>query len=316
MSRKQTVYSERGSYLGIPGVSQRVRGGKLRTPPPPVPVHAFVNERDLALNAKTPSGPIALDLGAELAIPWRATTPSLFATYLCMQPGDAVASDFVASAEMYLVIQGEGSSTWGDETLDWQAGDVFFLPGGSRAMHRAKAQRAVLYAVCDEPLARFLGLESPPGGSKTIPAAHYHGDHVMQMQRDTFEAANASGVIHFGIDGDLAYSSFIPTWKWMRPGEQQEPHCHAAVALQIIVRAAQCHSVVNDQRIDWQDYLVVITPAGHLHSHHSNGSEPGMYLITQDVPLYKHLRGHWYKEPGTGIVQQDWSGSGGMAPSA
>ena len=41
-----------------------------------------------------------------------------------------------------------------------------------------------------------------------------------------------------------------------------------------------------------------------------------MYLITQDVPLYKHLRGHWYKEPGTGMVQKDWSGSGGMAPSA
>ena len=60
----------------------------------------------------------------------------------------------------------------------------------------------------------------------------------------------------------------------------------------------------------------MITPAGHLHSHHSNGSEPGIYLITQDVPLYKHLRGHWYKEPGTGIVQEDRSGGGAAAPSA
>lgn len=210
MSRKHTVYSERGSYLGIPGVSQRVRGGKLRTPPPPVPVHAFTTERALALDADTPTGPIALDLATELAMPWRATTPSLFASYLCMQPGDAVASDFVASAEMYFAVQGEGSSTWGDETLDWQAGDVFFLPGGSCALHRAKSQRTILYTVCDEPLVKFLGLETPPGGSKNIPAVHYHAEHVMRLQRDTFEAANASGVIHFGIDGDLAYSSFIP----------------------------------------------------------------------------------------------------------
>ena len=98
MSRTQTVYSERASYMGIPGVSQRVRGGKLRTPPPPVPVHAFVTELELALNAETPSGLIALDLGPELAIAWRATTPSLLATYLCMQPTEAVESDFVASA--------------------------------------------------------------------------------------------------------------------------------------------------------------------------------------------------------------------------
>src|SRR5262245_49988676 len=118
MSRPETTYSQRGSYLGIPGVSQRVRRGETGTrPPAQVPVHAFREERARALDPSQPTGIVPLNLGPTLGIPGRASTPSLLAAYLCIEPGSSLATDFVASTEMYLVISGEGCSRWGNEEM-------------------------------------------------------------------------------------------------------------------------------------------------------------------------------------------------------
>ena len=111
MSRPPTPYSERAAYLGIPGVSQKLRRGKAGVAPPPlVPPHAFHAERERALAADAPAGVIALDLGETLGMRTRATTPSLLGSYVCLSASaEAVTTDFVATSEMYYVVRGRAT---------------------------------------------------------------------------------------------------------------------------------------------------------------------------------------------------------------
>jgi hypothetical protein len=155
----------------------------------------------------------------------------------------------------------------------------------------------------DQPLAEFLELQ--PARSNEQPL-HYSGRDIQDAQDHEYRETGKSGVVHFGLDDYIVHSSFVPSWKWLRPGERQVSHRHAAVAVQMFVSGDNCFSVVGDQRVNWQKYAVAITPPGCLHSHHNEGDAIGVYLVAQDLPLYRYLRTYWHEEPATGVCLQDW----------
>jgi quercetin dioxygenase-like cupin family protein len=297
--------SPQATLISAAGVSLVQRRRRPRRPQPPVQPWVFREERQLAFASDAASGLVLLDRSRELDLPGPGTTPSLLAAYLVIRSGEEVRSRFQGGLEFYFVIHGQGTSGWEGGCVSWQEGDVFYLPGGKDVAHQAMSDSR-LYVLSDQPLARFLGLG--PQGSTDQPL-HYSGRDIRNAQALEYQTTGKSGVLHFGCDTHIVHSSFLPVWKWLRPGEHQVSHRHVAVAVQLFVTGHNSTSTIGDQRVRWEDFTVCVTPAGWLHAHQNEGDDVAVYLVAQDLPLYRYLRTYWHEEPDTGILLQDWLGS-------
>ncbi|PZO53205.1 MAG: hypothetical protein DCF15_12985, partial [Phormidesmis priestleyi] len=68
----------------------------------------------------------------------------------------------------------------------------------------------------------------------------------------------------------------------------------------------QSYSIIDGDRVLWQDFTVAVSPAGSLHSHHNEGDDLGIYLVAQDFSLHRYLRTYWYEEPESQTYRHDW----------
>lgn len=301
-------FNQRALLIGASGVSLTKRHHKLKkiAPPPPVPTWVFEKERSQAFSPDTPTSLIPLDISDLLCINSPATTPSILACYLRVHRQEQLTTHFRAGIEFYYVIHGEGRTSWGEEEISWKSGDLFFLSGGYEVLHSAGNSDCLLYVISDEPLATFLNLQAASREEHQFDAVHYLAKDLRTSQEEILRETQESGVIHFGIDDRVIHTSFFPTWKWIVPGEQQIPHRHAAAAVQLFISGSKSYSTIDGQRVDWKDGTVTISPPGSLHSHHNDGEDLGIYLVTQDFPLHKYLRTYWYEEPDSNIYLRDW----------
>ena len=86
-------------------------------------------------------------------------SPALPTIALHMQrlpAGGTTGSVRTSANYIFCVVAGSGSTSVGDEALEWERGDVFVVPSWHRYRHRADAE-AVLFSVSDEPAQRALG---------------------------------------------------------------------------------------------------------------------------------------------------------------
>src|SRR5207249_8175405 len=129
-------------------------------------------------SSDSPTGLLPLDLGTALGTDGAATTPLILARYARLRAGESLATRFEASGEIYYVIAGSGETTWGAEAIGWDAGDVFCLPGGVTATHRASTRDAVLWIVTNEPELAFERAQAPRPGQAPVEAVHYPGGEI------------------------------------------------------------------------------------------------------------------------------------------
>lgn len=305
--KPQQNTSQMASLIGKTGVSLLKRQQtQSASSLPHVQAWVFDKERAIAFDPKTPTSLIPLDQSKHLQIQRPATTPSILACYLRIQANGHYQTKFCSGIEYYYVIQGTGITKWQDQSIPWQTGDLFCLPGGSHSIHCAEQKDCLLYVLTDQPLARFLNLQSIPAHQSKFQAAHYNRRDIETLQTKLIQDSKDSGVIHFGVNNQITLSSLMPTWKWIIPGEQQTPHRHAAVAIQLFIQGENSHSIIDGKIVKWKPYTVSISPAGSLHSHHNNGEDLGIYLVSQDFVLYKYLRTYWHEEPNSNIYLHDW----------
>lgn len=300
-----TGFNQEPTLISAAGSTLVQRQRRPRRPLPPVQPWVFHEERDRAFASNAPSGLVMLDRSKELKLRGPATTPSLLAAYVVIRSGEIAQSCLQGGLEFYFVIHGEGESCWGNGSVSWREGDVFFLPGGNNVVHQANSESR-LYVLSDQPLAQFLGLCSNSALKQPL---HYSGWDIRKVQETEYKSTGKSGVIHFGCGEEIVHSSFLPTWKWLRPGESQISHRHAAVAVQLFISGENSISTVGNLQVRWKDFTVCVTPAGWLHSHENNGFANANYLVAQDFPLYRYLRSYWHEEPESGILLQDWLNS-------
>jgi gentisate 1,2-dioxygenase len=84
---------------------------------------------------------------------------SLFECYLVGLPKGAATRPQRSSANaVYIVAQGSGTSTIGDETFKWEKNDIFTMPRNHWGSHTASSGDAVLFAMTDRDLMARLGL--------------------------------------------------------------------------------------------------------------------------------------------------------------
>mgnify|MGYP003346723126 CR=1 FL=1 len=127
---------------------------------PPVPDHLFVDEARRALDPATPTGLIACDISGILECPFPATSPLVLARYARIRAGDSLAADFAASGAIHYAIAGAGTTGCAGETIEWEAGDVFYMPPNLNHRHVNKSadKPARLLQVEAWPLMVYLGI--------------------------------------------------------------------------------------------------------------------------------------------------------------
>lgn len=295
--RPRTAYTEGARYLSS------LDGFNIKHAP--IPAHVFLSERDRALHPKTPTGLIPLDLGRLLDLGSPATTPLILARYARIRAGESLTTRFTASTELYYVIRGSGRTRFGDgggdrgaETVDWEPGDAFVLPGGGAARHDAGRTDAVLWLATNEPQLAFEGLEPQASGGAPIAATHYPASEIrrrlLAVYLDPRGVEMPGKSVNFGNAAIEASRTTTPTFTLamnsLLPGESQRAHRHNAVAVTLVVAGDRCHSMIDGKRVDWEPNAVMITPPAELHSHHNQGDGMALFLIVQDGGLYYHCR--------------------------
>jgi gentisate 1,2-dioxygenase len=265
---------------------------------PPIPAYMFRAERDRALAPETPTGLVPLDLSSELGLEYPATTPLILSSYARIGAGETLSTTFRASAEIYHVIRGSGTTTAGDGvSIAWQARDTFCLPGGLSAHHRASAD-TVLWIATNEPQLQFEGLRPPGPGAAPIQPAFYPMAEIrrrlLEVYLDPRGAAMPGKSVNLGNaaleESRTTTPSFTLAVNSLLPGEAQRGHRHNAVAVTLVLAGEGCYSLIDGVRVDWEPNTVMITPPTAFHSHHNDGHELALFLIVQDGGVYYHCR--------------------------
>ena len=263
---------------------------------PDVPSHVFVAERDLALDERTGTASIPLDLSERLGLRYPATVPNLLARYVRVADGDGLELDLVSSGEVYYVMAGDGEVDKGDDRFAWGTGDVFALPGsGGPTRIRARGGDALLWMVTDEPVFSYFGVAGPGDDS---PAVHYVAGAIereMDLIHHRVDDGTQSGkAILFTRPGLEATHLATPTVAFalnsLPPGDDQPPHRHNAAALTLCIRGEGVHSMVDGRKVDWLDRAVMVTPPSALHSHHNRGKDMMYSVVAQDGGVFYNAR--------------------------
>ena len=101
---------------------------------------------------------IPLDIAHVLKTPYPATIPSILARYIRLKKDDMLSHQFIASGEIYYVLEGQGITKNNDVKIKWSKGDVFCLPGGYITDHLSFSEDSILFCVTNEPILSFENL--------------------------------------------------------------------------------------------------------------------------------------------------------------
>jgi gentisate 1,2-dioxygenase len=266
---------------------------------PDIPCMVFGEQLDAAQAPATPTSWIACDIGDAIGCPYPATTPIILARYAKLKPGETLAGRFRATGEIYFVISGSGRADKIGETIDWQAGDFFALPGGGESVLTGGPDGAVLFMVTNEPELAHQGSEPPQPENAPVAMAYYPGAEIdRQLQtahdaqvNDPNVAGQAVQLTSPGMEGfGTIHPSIACAINSLDAHLTQRPHRHNSVAVTLPLQAEGMHSIIEGQRIDWRQYAAMITPPAALHSHINAGDGLMKSMVIQDGGLYYHCR--------------------------
>lgn len=269
---------------------------------PRIPIRQFpaALHRELTATSVVP-----LDLSEELGIAGPATSPALCAAFVHIEPGDDLGTQPLATSDLYYVIGGTGSTEVDRQTIEWQTGDVFVLPAGLPAHHRA-TQAATFYRVTDEPLLRHLGVAP---AERRFEPTHFPvadlRDELARIEADPHALdRNRLSVLLSTVEQTRTLTITNVLWAMygvVPAGAVQQPHRHQSVALDLIIKAQPgCYTLVGRTltdtgeidkpvRVDWESAGAFTTPPGLWHAHFNESSEPAFLLPVQDAGLLTHL---------------------------
>jgi gentisate 1,2-dioxygenase len=261
--------------------------------------------RDLYQEA--PTGIIPLDLSVELGIKdGAATSPGLLASFIRIRAAEHVSTSPNATSQLYYVLDGRGFAAVNGRLVQWEKGDFLTLPAASRASFYADSD-AALYWVHDEPLLRYLGAEAtqPKFRATKFPRARAVAELAEIAGRP---GANDKSRVSVLLANDAQEQTLTIThvlWAMfglLPAGQQQRPHRHQSVALDLILDARPgCYTllgtqldergdILNPTRVDWEAGGAFVTPPGAWHAHYNESGAPAHLIPVQDAGLQTYLR--------------------------
>lgn len=265
---------------------------------PPVPDCAFSDEPKEALAEDTPTGMIYCDISDQLDCPFPATSPLVLAGYARINAGESLTTNPCASGVIAYVIAGTGTTTCGDEIVEWSSGDIMLFPGGIPQLHAAEEVNAVLWIVSNEPQVAFENLQPPAPNEAPTGVVHFTRSDIEGQIDHLIENAEEGELPGYAVvlssEQQEASRNVLPTltlaMNSLPGGTMQRPHRHNSVAVSLVVSGEGCYSIVDGNRKDWSAWATTVTPAVSVHSHHNSGNSRALFLIVQDGGLYYHTR--------------------------
>jgi gentisate 1,2-dioxygenase len=270
---------------------------------PRVPIRTFSPE----LYAAGPTRVIPLDLSSDLGITsGPATSPGLLASFVRIRAGEHVHSRANATSQLYYVLFGRGFSVVNGELVTWEKGDFLTLPARSRATFHADFD-AALYWVHDEPLLRYLGAEAsePRFRPTKFPRARAVAElEAIASRPDANEKSRVSVLLANAEAGQTLTITHV-LWAMfgiLPAGQEQRPHRHQSVALDLILDARPgCYTLLGTRldergeildpvRVDWEAGGAFVTPPGMWHAHVNESGAPAHLIPVQDAGLQTYLR--------------------------
>jgi gentisate 1,2-dioxygenase len=270
-----------------------------------VPIKSF--GRDLYFDG--PTGIIPLDLSTELGLDsGPATSPALAAHFVRIRRGEQVTTNPNATSQLYYVIGGQGFSAVNGRLARWEKGDFLTLPANSEAAFYADSgSDAAMYWVHDEPLLRHLGAEATE--TRFRPTKFRRTDAVARLDEIASrpKANDKSRVSVLLANAQEEQTLTITHVLWamfglLPPGQEQRPHRHQSVALDLILDAEPgCYTllgsrlnergdILNPIRVDWEAGGAFVTPPGLWHAHFNESGAPAHLIPVQDAGLQTYLR--------------------------
>ncbi len=267
-----------------------------------IPIEFFPAE----LHQSGSTGVIELDLSRYLATAYRATTPSLLANFLHVEPQQSLRVQAESSSEVYFVMRGEGHTETADGVLEWKQGDVFTLPANSGVTHFARND-AALYWVHDAPLLSYLGAKpcSPRFQPAYYSSEYLNGEIAQIREVGIRENRNRNGIILGNPASEATRTITHSMWSLFNvlPAHTvQKPHRHNSVAVDLAVSAGPntytligeridaAGNIIDPVRADWNPHSVFVTPPGWWHSHHNESDQDAYVFPVQDAGLQTYLR--------------------------
>jgi gentisate 1,2-dioxygenase len=254
-----------------------------------------------------PTGVVPLDLSDELGIKTgNATSPGLLASFLRIRAGEQIDTRPNATSQLYYVIYGRGFSAVNGRMVKWEKGDFLTLPAGARSVFYADSD-AALYWVHDEPLLRYLGAEASQ--PKFRATKFRRADAVAKLDdiasRPGANDKSRVSVLLANAEEEQTLTITHVLWAMfgvLPPDQEQRPHRHQSVALDLILDAAPgCYTllgtrldergaIVDPTRVDWQAGGAFVTPPGMWHAHYNESGAPAHLIPIQDAGLHTYLR--------------------------
>jgi gentisate 1,2-dioxygenase len=254
-----------------------------------------------------PTGIIPLDLSKDLGITTGdATSPALLANFVRIRAGEQIDTSPNATSQLYYVLYGRGMAAVGGRLVQWEKGDFLTLPAGARTVFYADAETA-MYWVHDEPLLRYLGVQATE--PRFRPTKFRRADAVAELEhiasRPDAKSKNRVSVLLANAAQEQTLTLTHVLWAMfgvLPPGQEQRPHRHQSVALDLILDAQPgCYTLLgsrlNDRgdiadpiRVDWQAGGAFTTPPGMWHAHYNESDAPAHLIPVQDAGLQTHLR--------------------------
>lgn len=285
-NRADTEYSRRAEFHS----PQRSQAFNFDLPA--VPAHAFRAELLRTLDRSTPAGWLDLDQSHALGTAYPATTPTMLARYGILRARGTLPGTLLTGSEIVYVMSGEGCTMIRSQRIDWCAGDVLSLPGGQETVHHAGPGGARLFVCNDSPALHFLGIEA---ARIDADAVHYRAEDIeremgMVMGRP---AGAQSWPVQLTRQSLRATHAVTPTltagFNPLEPGQRQAPHRHNAAAITLSLQGTG-YSSIGNARIEWEPFLVTVTPPWLPHAHYNTGSEYMMNFTVQDAGLHFYAR--------------------------
>ena len=269
---------------------------------PAIPCTAFARE----LHQQGATRVIPLDLSEQLQTIAPAASPVISASFLRICPQESLKTTTPATAQLFYVIRGKGTTESEYGAIEWSKGDLFTLPSCDRAIHAA-SEDAALYWVTDEALINYLGVTATKPRFKPC---LYKSDLLLAELNQVAQEPGAAkrnriGIILGNKQTQLTRSLTHTLWAlmvYLPQGAEQKPHRHNSVALDLVIDAPESAytlvgksldangKIVNGERVYWKSGSVFVTPPGLWHSHHNDGDRDALLLPIQDAAFQSYMR--------------------------
>jgi gentisate 1,2-dioxygenase len=265
---------------------------------------------------------------ANPGLPFRSATNTLSANIQVVMPGEIARAHRHTAAALRLIIESQGGYTVvNGQRIPMLPGDLVLTPNWTWHNHANDSDSPMIWLDgLDSPLIRMLDCgfreeyeaESQPVGQGADPSFarysagglrpaweptptapysplwHYPYTQAREaLERLATEGASSpfDGVIMEytnPVTGGPAMPTIGCYVQLLRPGEHTQAHRHTASAAFHVVEGSG-YSVVDGQRLDWEDKDVFCVPGWAFHEHVNTGDQPAILFSHTDVPVMQSL---------------------------